>query len=139
MILKEQLLIYNTYTWKKKQHNLKYGIYKEELLTESIVLLHDTRCKKDKSYKLFFRWLGPYQICNTVKDKGMYMLKELDVSQLIGIFIGNRLKKFHLRQQLQLDHVTNLDYEKISTINDFFIGNNDSDLSDVPDTLSAIW
>ena len=45
--------------------------------------------------KLAFKWLGPYQISNAVKDKGTYMLEELDGLQLAGTFAGNRLKKFH--------------------------------------------
>lgn len=48
----------------------------------SIVLLHDTRREKDMSRKLSFKWLGPYKICDGVKDKGTYMLEEPDGSRL---------------------------------------------------------
>ena len=44
----------------KERHDLKYGIREEELAIGSIVLLNDTRRKKDMSRKLFFKWLGPY-------------------------------------------------------------------------------
>ena len=84
-----------------------------ELAIGSIVLLHDTKHKKNMFCKLFFKLLGPYQICNIVKDKNTYMLEELDRSRLAGIFAGNRLKKFHPCQQLKLDHASNLDYEEI--------------------------
>ena len=81
----------------KERHDLKYGICEEELAVGSIVLLHDTWRKKDMLWKLEFKWLGLYQISNTGKDKGTYMLEELDRSQLAGTFAGNRLKKFHPR------------------------------------------
>ena len=124
---------------RKEWHDLKHSICKEKLAIGSIVLLHDTRRKKDMSRKLSFKWLGLYQIYNAIKGKGIYILEEFDGSQLASIFIGDRLKKFHLRQQLQLDHAPNLDHEEISTLNNFVIGNNDSDFSDVLDNLSAIW
>ena len=85
------------------------------------------------SCKLSFKWLGPYQICNAVKDKGTYILKELNRLRLAGIFAGNRLKKFHPRQQLQLDHAPNLDHEKIPILDDFLAGDSDSELSDTFD------
>ena len=122
----------------KEQHDLKHGIRQEELAIGNIVLLHDTRREKDMSRKLSFKWLGPYRICDAIKDKGTYILEELDGSQLAGTFAGDRLKKFHPRQQLQLDHAPNLDHEEIPTLDDFLIGDSDSDLSDVPDNLSAI-
>ena len=85
------------------------------------------------SCKLAFKWLGPYQICNLIKDKSIYILEKLDRSQLAGIFTGDKLKKFHLRQQLQLYYIPYLVHEEIPTLNDFFAGNNNSDLPDAPD------
>ena len=79
----------------KEQHDLKHGIREKELAVGSIVLLHDTRRKKDMSRKLSFKWLGPYRIIDAVKDKGTYMLEELDESRLAGTFAGDRLKRFH--------------------------------------------
>ena len=70
--------------------------------------LHDTRRKKDMSRKLSFRWLGPYRITDAVKEKGTYMLEELDGSRLAGTFAGDRKKRFHLRQRLHLDHALTL-------------------------------
>lgn len=122
----------------KEQHDLKYGIRNEELAIGSIVLVHDTRREKDMSRKLSYKWVGPYKICDMVKDKGTYMLEELDGSRLAGTFAGDRLKKFHPRQRLQLDHVSNLDNKEIPTLNDFVAGNS-SDLSDTPDNLFSFW
>lgn len=81
----------------KERHDLKHGIRPKKLTIKSIVLLHKARCKKDMSWKLSFKWQELYQICDAIKDKGMYILEELDKSQLTNTFAGNRLKKFHPR------------------------------------------
>lgn len=117
----------------KERHDLKHGIREEELAVGSIVLLHDTRREKDMSRKLSFKWLGPYRICDAVKDKGTYVLEELDGSRLAGTFAGDRFKKFHPRQRLQLDHAPDLDREEIPTLDNFLAGDSDSDLSDALD------
>ena len=117
----------------KERHDLKHDIREKELAIGSIVLLHDTRREKDMSRKLSFKWLGPYRICDAVKDKGTYMLEELDGSRLAGTFAGDRLKKFHPRQRLQLDHAPNLDHEEIPTLSNFLAGDSDSELSEAPD------
>ena len=123
---------------KKKRHDLIHDICDKKLAIGSIVLLHNTRRKKDMSRKLSFKWLGLYQICNALKDKGMYIPKELDGSQLARIFAGDRLKKFYPCQQLQLDHAPNLDHKEIPTLDNFIIGNNDNDFSDMVNYLSDI-
>ena len=117
----------------KERHDLKHDIREKELAIGSIVLLYDTRYKKDMSHKLSFKWLGPYQICDADKDKGTDILEELDRLQLADAFAGDRLKKFHLRQQLQLDHALNLDNKEIPTLSNFLVGNSNSELSEAPD------
>ena len=97
---------------EKERHDLKHGVCQKKLAIRSIVLLYDTRHKKDMSRKLPFKWLRPYQICDVVKDIKTYMLKKLDRLQLAGIFADKRLKKFHTRQRLQLDYAPNLDHEE---------------------------
>ena len=73
---------------KKERHDLKHGICEEELAAGSTVLLYDTRRKKDMSRKLAFKWLGLYRISDAVRDKGTYMLEEID---------GSRCKKLTQR------------------------------------------
>lgn len=113
----------------KERHDLKHGFCNEELAIGSIILLHDTRCKKVMFCKLSFKWLEPYQICDILKNKSMYILKELDGSRLVDTFAGDRFKELHLRQQLQLDHASNLDHEEIPTLDDFLAGDRNSELS----------
>ena len=80
---------------EKERHDLKNDICEEELAAGSIVLLQDTRRKEHMSQKLAFKWLGPYQISDTVRDKGMYMLEELNGPRLTGTFACDGLQKFH--------------------------------------------
>lgn len=87
------------------------------------------------SRRFSFRWLKPYKIYDTVKDKGTYMLEELDVSRQACTFADDRFKKFHPRQRLYLDHSPNLHLEEIPNFDDFLAGNSDSDLFDVPDDV----
>lgn len=77
-------------------------------------------------------------ICNVVKDKGTYMLEKLDESHLSSTFAGDRLKRFYPRQQLQLDNAPNLDYEKSPNLDNFFLNNGNSDLSNVLDDISDL-
>ena len=121
----------------KERHDLKHGIREEELASGSIVLLYDTQCEKNMSRKLAFKWLGTYRISDAVRDKCMYMLEELDGSLLGGTFAGDRLKKFHPRQRLQLDHVPDQGDEKIPTLEEFLAGDSDSDFSVANPNLSG--
>lgn len=82
----------------------------------SIVLLHNTRYKKDMLQKLTFKLLDPSRIYYTVKEKSMYLLKELNRSCLAGIFASDCFKKFYFRQQLYLDHAPNLNQEIVPTL-----------------------
>lgn len=68
----------------------------------------------------------------------MYIFEELDGSQLAGTFAGDKLKKFYPHQQLQLDYASNLNYEEILTLDNFFLDDNNSDYFDVSDNWSAI-
>lgn len=70
-----------------------------ELAVNDMVLLHDIKREGIHTGKLEFRWFGPYQIHEIIPTKGIYKLKELDETLLAGTVAGNRLKKFHPRQQ----------------------------------------
>ncbi len=119
----------------KERHDLKHGICEEELAIGSIVLLHNTRHKKDMPRKLSFKWLESFKIFDAVKDKGTYILKELDRSRLAGTFAGERLVRFHSYKQLHLDHAPDLNLEERPTLDDFLTSNSDSNLSDAPDNF----
>ena len=67
-----------------------------QLNVKDLVLKHDAKKEKDmsSSNKLSYRWFGPYRICEAKKEKGTYVLEELDRTRLLGTHAGNRLKKF---------------------------------------------
>lgn len=102
---------------KKERHNKKHGVWKEELAKGNIVLSHDIQREKNISQKLAFKWLGPYQIYNTMKEKGIYMFEKLDRLYLAGTFVNDKLKKLYPYQWLQLDHIPNLDHKEVATLN----------------------
>ena len=66
------------------------------------------------------------------------MLEEIDGSRLAGTFAGNRLKKFHPRQRLQLNHVPVQGDEEILILQEFITSDSDSNLSDAPSELSHV-
>lgn len=65
------------------------------------------------------------------------MLEELDGSHLAGTFAGDRLKKFHPRQRLHLDHTPDLDVAELPNLDDFLYSKGDSDLFHIPDDILA--
>lgn len=123
---------------EKKQYDLKYGIWEEELVIGSIVLLYNTKRENDISQKLSYKWLRPYKICDMVKNKGIYIFEKFDRLWLAGTFAGDRLKKFHPRQWLQLDYAPNLNNQKILTLNDILASDSNNELSDRSDNF-GFW
>ncbi len=45
--------------------------------------------------KLNYRWTGLYRITESDPLKGIYRVSELDGAVLRGMYVGNRLKRFH--------------------------------------------
>ena len=71
---------------------------------DDLVSLYDTKLEKSYSYKLTFRWLGPFCIAEVNADKGTYVLKELDDSIMKGTVNGSRLKRFYSQAELDADN-----------------------------------
>jgi hypothetical protein len=53
------------------------------------------------SHKLSDQWSGPYKVTNASRkeDRGTYKLAKLDATELEGIFLGDRVKKFVTRER----------------------------------------
>ena len=64
-----------------------------------IVVVYNSRFESDFSLKrkLAFWWLGPYKIREAHKEKGTYILEELDGTLMDGTYAGRRLKIWHSR------------------------------------------
>ena len=145
---------------RKKTHDEKNCIRDTELIARDFVLLRNTRREKYMSIKLSFKWLGPYQIFEVVKNKSTYMLEELDGTRLAGTFAGDRLKIFHPHQELLLGNfAAEIDHERIPDLIhllsqpksetdddlsdalsslDYILGSDSETLSDVPDYFSDL-
>ncbi len=84
----------------KNNFDKNYVIRQTTIIVGDLILLHDTRRKGDIStiLKLALRWLDLYRIQQTNQKKGTYLLKELDGTLLYNTFLGNRLKKFVIRE-----------------------------------------
>ena len=91
----------------------------EQLRIGDLVLVHDTRHAKDRSRsrKLEFSWFGPYRIREVVPNSSHYYLDELDGTQLMRSFAGNRLKRFFPRSAL--DDARREIFESIRVRTDF--------------------
>lgn len=70
-----------------------------------------------------------------MKEKGTYMLEELDRLRLAGTFARNRFKEFYPQQRLHLDHIPDLDQKVVSTLKYLLIVK-DGSLSNVLDDFS---
>jgi hypothetical protein len=69
-----------------------------------LILLHDIQHENDRSInrKLKYRWRESFRIKEIIQDKRTYLLQELDETDLAEIFVENRIKKFHQRQNLEI-------------------------------------
>jgi len=70
----------------------------EELGIGDLILLFNSVLKKQWSRKLDNRWLGPYRIRAIKKERGTYLLEELDGRELKLPFPGEMIKKFYPRR-----------------------------------------
>ena len=82
-------------------------IRSEAIREEDVVLLHDTKLDKSHSDKLSFHWVGPYRVSEAQPDRNYYRLAELDGTALQHTVAGNRLKKFHVREDLDISEHQN--------------------------------
>ena len=63
-------------------------------------MLFNSVLKKQWSQKLDNRLLGPYKIRAIKKERGTYLLEELDEMELKLSFPEERIKKFYLRYEV---------------------------------------
>lgn len=61
------------------------------------------------------------------------MLEKPDQSRLAGTFKDSRLEKFRTRKRLQPNHFLDLDVEEISTFDQLFFSDKDSDFFETSD------
>jgi hypothetical protein len=87
----------------KKYFDSKHFVTNKKINKNDLVLLHDTQHENDRSinHKLKYKWRESFRIKEVIQNKEIYFLQKLDEIDLIEIFVENRIKKFHQRQNLK--------------------------------------
>jgi hypothetical protein len=88
---------------KARYHDARANIRHAPLEEGDLVLLYRSQMAMDMSrrHKLAHKWLGPYVIKTAFPAKGTYILREPHGARLRGTFSGDRLKKFHTREDVE--------------------------------------
>ena len=65
---------------------------------KNLIFLHDIQHEKNKNTKkkLYFKWNESYRIFKIVDNKNIYLLTELNDTEIMNIFAKNWFKKFHV-------------------------------------------
>ena len=68
-------------------------------LQKNLIFLHDIQHEKNKNTKkkLYFKWNKSYRIFKTIDNKNIYLLTELNDTEIMSIFAKNQFKKFYVR------------------------------------------
>ncbi len=84
----------------KKYFDSKHFVINKEINKNDLILLHDTQHENDQSInrKLKYKWRKSFRIKEIIQNKKIYFLQKLDEIDLIEIFVENKIKKFHQRQ-----------------------------------------
>ena len=66
---------------------------------KNLIFLHNIQHEKNKNTKkkLYFKWNELYRIFKIVDNKNIYLLTELNNTEIMSIFAKNWFKKFHVR------------------------------------------
>ncbi len=88
----------------KKYFDSKHFTTNKNINKNDFVLLHDIQHENDRSInrKLKYKWRESFRIKKIIQDKKTYFLQKLDEIDLIEIFVENRIKKFHQKQNLKI-------------------------------------
>lgn len=72
--------------------------------------------------------IGLNKIFYRTQNKSIYLLKRYNKLQLASKFTNNKMKKFQNWLQLQLDHSSISDYQKIFTIHNLLMNKNSNNI-----------
>jgi hypothetical protein len=87
----------------KKYFDLKHFVTTKDINKNDLILLHDIQHENDRNInrKLKYRWRKSFWFKEVIQNKEIYLLQKLDEIDLIEIFVENRIKKFHQKQNLK--------------------------------------
>jgi hypothetical protein len=87
----------------KKYFDSKHFVTNKKINKNDLVLFHNTQHENDRSInrKLKYKWRKSFRVKEVIQNKEIYLLQKLDEIDLAKIFVENRIKKFHQRQNLK--------------------------------------
>jgi hypothetical protein len=87
----------------KKYFDSKHFVTNKNINKNDFVLFHDTQYENDQSInrKLKYKWRKSFRIKKIIQNKKIYFLQKFDEINLIKIFVENKIKKFHQKQNLK--------------------------------------
>jgi hypothetical protein len=88
---------------KKKYFDSEHFATKKNINKNDLVLLHDIQHERNRNIncKLKYRWRRSFRIKKIIQNKEIYLLQKLDEIDLAEIFVENKIKKFHQKQNLK--------------------------------------
>jgi hypothetical protein len=97
----------NLLKWMRKQNkkyfDSKHFVTNKNINKNDLVFLHDIQHENDRSInrKLKYKWRKSFRIKEIIQNKEIHLLQKFDEIDLIEIFVENRIKKFHQKQNLK--------------------------------------
>jgi hypothetical protein len=87
----------------KKYFDSKHFVTNKNINKNDLVLLHDIQHEKHRSInrKLKYKWRKSFRVKEVIQNKKIYLLQKFNEIDLIEIFVENRIKKFHQKQNLK--------------------------------------
>ncbi len=88
---------------KKEYFDSEHFATDKNINKNDLVLFHDIQHENNRSInrKLKYKWRESFRVKEVIQNKEIYLLQKLDEIDLIEIFVENRIKKFHQRQNLK--------------------------------------
>jgi hypothetical protein len=87
----------------KKYFDSKHFVTNKNINKNDLVFLHDIQHENDRSInrKLKYKWRESFRVKKIIQNKKIYFLQKFDEIDLIEIFVENKIKKFHQKQNLK--------------------------------------
>jgi hypothetical protein len=92
----------------KKYFDSKHFVINKDINKNDLVLFHDIQHENDRNInrKLKYKWRESFRIKKVIQNKKIYLLQKFDEIDLAEIFVENKIKKFHQRQNLKMSSFT---------------------------------
>jgi hypothetical protein len=89
---------------KKEYFDLKHFATNKNINKNDFILFHDIHHENNRSInrKLKYKWRESFRVKKIIQNKEIYLLQKLDEIDLTRIFVENRTKKFHQKQNLKI-------------------------------------